>query len=142
MAAPFFDENDSPFGTHFQVEKRLVPEEVKSRCMSTECRIRARCRDLIMFKMGEKAETVEYWYIEFVHQLAKDFCSERTCSKSCHKPNSERFRSFALLVSSGIAQAKMMLRKGDSIHRRPVNEFEQYAIRVYTYSELYEKLGT
>jgi hypothetical protein len=114
----------------------LVPEEVQSRCLSTERRIRARCRNLVMFKKDGMAEG---WYIEFVDRSAKDFVQSEHVQKVLASRIRKNFSAVQYLCRAEIAQAKLMPRKECNLHRRPLNEFENYAILAFQYSELYEK---
>lgn len=134
ISASFFDEEDFLFGTHLQAEKRLDAEEIQSRYISTERRVRARCRDLVMFKMDGIADG---WYIEFVHRSAKDFVQSEYVQKLLTSRVRKDFSALRYLCQATIAEARLMPR--NDWKKGTLNEFEGFAIRAFQYAELYEK---
>src|SRR6187402_1111311 len=136
ISASFFDEEDFLFGTHLQALKRLDVDEIQSRCVSTERRVRARCRDLVMFKKDGSADG---WYIEFVHRSAKDFVQSEHVQKLLTSRVRKHFSALRYLCQATIAEAKVMPR-GDR-KKGSLNEFEGLAIRAFQYAELFEKSG-
>jgi hypothetical protein len=136
ILASFFDEEDVLFGTNLQAEKRLNVEEVQSRCLWTERRVRARCRDLVMFK---KDGIAGGWYIEFVHRSPKDFVQSEYVQKLLKSRVRKNFSALRYLCQATIAEAKIM--PPDDWKKGSLIEFEGFAIRAFRYTELYEKSG-
>ncbi|KAH7354678.1 hypothetical protein BKA65DRAFT_592827 [Rhexocercosporidium sp. MPI-PUGE-AT-0058] len=131
ISASFFDEEDFLFGTKLQPARRLGLDQITGRCELAERRVRARCRDLVMFKKDGLANG---WYIEFVHRSAKDFIQSEYVQKMLASRVRRQFSAPRYLCQATIAEAKLMPRE-----YRKLSEFEGLARRAFQYSDLYEK---
>ncbi|KAG4428637.1 hypothetical protein IFR05_015881 [Cadophora sp. M221] len=116
ITVSFFDEEDFFFGTNLQPGGRLSYHEVEARCELTERRVRARCRDLVMFKKDEVAGECKHIQKMLAGRVRKEFSAQR------------------YLCQATIAEAKLMPRE-----YRQLCEFGEIAKRAFRYSDLYEK---
>ncbi|KAL2060091.1 hypothetical protein VTL71DRAFT_9913 [Oculimacula yallundae] len=131
MSASFFDQEDFLFGTSLQASQRLKMDEIESCCKITERRVRARCRDLVVFvKVGWPEE----WYIEFVHRSAKDFIQSDYVQKMLASRVRKHFSAPRYLCQVTIAEAKLCPQKHGAMY-----SFDRIAEYVFECADLYER---
>ena len=133
--ASYFDEDDDLFGTKCQVKHRWTSEQLIRRCESTERRIRARCRDLIIVD-EKKYQATEERHLQFVHRTAKDFVQSEHVQRVLRSRVRKGFDAERYLCQANIALAKMMPRTKRKWGA--LNEFEEYGVGALRHADIYE----